>query len=130
MLRAFSSSSSCFTFSLISFCFSSISLKNFKASLTLGLHTLQKNMILVDNSPLINSYSSLEMPAQAQCSHSRQDSHSILHVLFNILTAFDTYKDLTRLVFGHFRRWRASSSSSHAFRHSVKVKCISEALSS
>ena len=81
--------------------------------------------MLVDKSLLITSYSSLEIPAQARCSHFRQDSHSIAlnTVLFNILTVFDKYKDLTRLVFGLFRRWRASSSSSHAFRYSVKVKC-------
>ena len=78
MLRAFSSSSSCFTLSLINFCFSSISLKNFKASLTLGLHMPQKNIMLVDKSPLITSYSSSEIPAQARCSHFKHDSHSML----------------------------------------------------
>ena len=99
--RDFNSTSSCFTLSPIDFCFSSISLKNFKASLTLGLQTLQKNMMLANRSPLRTSCSSLEIPTQTRCSHLRQDSHSILSssTFLLHLTQTTTSPDLSLVFF-------------------------------
>ena len=86
ILRAFSSSSSCFTLSLINFCFSSISFKDFKSSLTsVWPYTLQKNIVmLVKKSLLRTLYFSLLLFGNTCANtvlpgmHLRQHSHSML----------------------------------------------------
>ena len=67
VLRNFSSSSSCLTLSSMDFCFSSISLRNFNASLILGLQTQQKTLYwLIDYrelyTPLRRSGSNTVLP--------------------------------------------------------------------